>query len=96
MPRPSKPLYLHEEILLLALRDKKGTVEFGSNYVYAMCGGLLGELLLNGRITVQNAKKKLVDLASKKPFGHRSPSGTLGLGRRHRTARRSGRATVVE
>ena len=60
MPRSQSSLYLHEEIMLLALRDEQGTVEYGSNYVYAMCGGILAELLLGGRISVEPTKKKLI------------------------------------
>lgn len=30
MPPNQSPLFLHEEIMLLALCDEKGTVEFGS------------------------------------------------------------------
>jgi hypothetical protein len=41
MPRHQTPLYLHEEIMLLALRDEAGTVEFGSNYVYTICAAIL-------------------------------------------------------
>ncbi len=61
MPRVQTSLYLHEEIMLLALRDEQGTVEYGTNYVYAMCGGILAELLLAGRITVEDNRKKLVN-----------------------------------
>ncbi len=67
-PRPSH-LFLHEEIMLLALRDEEGTVEFGSNYVCAMCGAILAELLLAGRISVEDGKKKLVNLVSDEPIG---------------------------
>ncbi len=69
MPRLQTSLYLHEEVLLLALRDEQGTVECGSHYVYAMCGGILAELLLGGRITVENNKKKLVNVVHDEPFG---------------------------
>ena len=63
------PLYLHEEIMLLALRDEKGTVEFGTNYVHAICGAILAELLMAGRISVEEGKKKLVNPLSDEPFG---------------------------
>lgn len=69
MPRPQRPLYLHEEIMLLALRDRKGTIEFGASYEQAMAGAILAELLLARRISIEQGKKKLVNLVSGKPFG---------------------------
>ena len=60
MPPNQSPLFLHEEIMLLALRDEKGTVEFGSMYNYALAGAILAELLLAGRISVEAGKKKLI------------------------------------
>lgn len=62
-------LYLHDEILLLALRDEEGTVEFGSMYGYALGGAILAELLLAGRISVDEGKRKLVNLVSNEPLG---------------------------
>ncbi len=52
------PLRLHEEILLLALRDEKGTVASGTMFKYAIGGGILAELLLNKRVTVKPAGRK--------------------------------------
>lgn len=62
-------LYLYEEIMLLALRDKEGTTELGSMYPYALGGALLAELLLSKAIGIDPAdKKKLVNaLSSKQP-----------------------------
>jgi Golgi phosphoprotein 3 len=69
MPARSVPLYLHEEIMLLALRDEQGTVALGSMYAYAIGGALLAELLLAERIAVEESRKKLVNLTSDKPVG---------------------------
>lgn len=56
-------LYLHEQILLLALRDEKGTIESRAGwYSLALGGALFSELLLAGRIAVAGGKKSLVDL----------------------------------
>jgi Golgi phosphoprotein 3 len=56
-------LFLHEEILLLALRDKEGTIASGTMYQYAIGAALLAELLLSKRIEVeQQSKRKLVNL----------------------------------
>ena len=52
MPRRQTALYLHEEIMLLPLRDGDGAVEFGSRYNYARGGAILAELFLAGRISV--------------------------------------------
>jgi hypothetical protein len=63
-------LFLHQEILLLALRDQKGTIESGTMYQYALGGAILSELLLAKRIAVdESRRKKLVDMVSAKPLG---------------------------
>ena len=58
-----KDLYLHEEIMLLALKDEKGTISSGT-YQHAMGGAILAELLLRKHIAVDESKKnkKLVDV----------------------------------
>ena len=62
-------LYLHEQVLLLALRDEKGTVESRAGwYSLAMGGAILSELLLAGRIAVSEGKKDLVDLTDPAPL----------------------------
>lgn len=56
-----KSLFLYEEIMLLALRDKQGTVT--TDYLeYAIAGAVLAELLLDRRITISDARKQLVDV----------------------------------
>ena len=63
-------LFLHEEILLLALRDEEGTIASGTMYQYAIGAAMLAELLLNRRIAVdESSKRKLVDLVSSTPLG---------------------------
>lgn len=61
-------LFLREEILLLALHDKKGTVPLGSMYHYAAGGAILAELLLRGRIAFEG-ENKLVDVVDPTPVG---------------------------
>ncbi len=51
-------LFLYEEVMLLSLRDEKGTPEFGAMYTQAIGGAVLAELLLAGRIEVEREKKK--------------------------------------
>jgi len=53
-----RKLYLHEEIMLLALRDKEGTVFSGTMYNFAIGGAVLAELLMKKRIDVEAVKKR--------------------------------------
>ena len=62
-------LLLHEEVLLLALKDEAGTVAFESMHEYAMAGAMLAELLLRHRIRLGGRKGKIVELVN---------SGSLG------------------
>ncbi len=54
----SDNLLLHEDILLLALRDDKGTIASGSMYSYALGGALLAELMLDGNLALMGDGKK--------------------------------------
>lgn len=51
-------LHLYEEILLLALRDKKGTVFSSVNYHLALGAALLAELILENTVEVEVLGKK--------------------------------------
>lgn len=63
-------LFLHHEIMLLALRPKRGTVAGGTGYPYAVGGAVMAELLLNKRIAVQqHGKKHVVEAISTEPLG---------------------------
>jgi hypothetical protein len=63
-------LYLHEQILLLALRDHKGTIASGTNYRYAIGGAVLAELIMDRRVEVDiEKKKKFLRLVDATPFG---------------------------
>ena len=63
--RSRTDLHLHEQILLLALRDRKGTPESGSGYArLAMGGAILAELALSGRISVDEGKWARVEAVS--------------------------------
>src|SRR5687768_7927867 len=63
-------LFLHEEIMLLALRDAEGTIAQESIYKYALGGAVLAELLLHKRIGVMESKKKrFVTAVSSKSIG---------------------------
>ena len=63
-----KPLFLYEEVMLLALRDEQGTIATGF-VEQAVAGAILAELLLESRITVDDTKKQLVNLQNVKPAG---------------------------
>ena len=63
-------LFLHEEVMLLALRDEEGTIASGTMYQYAIGAAILAELLLNQRIALdESKKKKLVNLINLTPLG---------------------------
>lgn len=51
-------LPLHEEILLLSLRDEKGTVPLETMYRHAIAGAILAELVLRGRVTIEDPDGK--------------------------------------
>ncbi len=64
------PLGLHEEVLLLAMHDDKGTIASGTMYQYAIGGAVLAELLLRERIEViHDRKKKLAEVVNSTPVG---------------------------
>jgi hypothetical protein len=52
------PLCLHEEFLLLALRDEAGTVATSESIEYPLAAAVLSELLLQKRIELDEVKKK--------------------------------------
>ncbi len=63
-------LHLHEQLMLLALRDDKGTLESKATmYQYALGGAILAELALHGNIRVSDDKKKMVDLDGRRSIG---------------------------
>ena len=66
----SRRLFLHEEIMLLALRDEQGTVVGGTHYSFALGGAILAELLLQERVKVDDSRrKKLLTVKSARRIG---------------------------
>jgi len=59
-------LWLHEEVLLLALKDEKGTPNAGM-FTIAMGGALLADLLLNERFVLEEKPRKKPLKPGKKP-----------------------------
>ncbi len=56
-------LHLHEQVLLLALRDRKGTPEFRAGFHHLALGGaILAELALRGCIRIEEGRKAFVDV----------------------------------
>lgn len=54
--------HLHEQVLLLALRDRKGTPEFRAGFHHLALGGaILAELALRGCVRVEEGRKAFVD-----------------------------------
>jgi hypothetical protein len=65
-------LHLYEELMLLALRDKEGTFAHDDmSFLYALGGGLLAELLLMEKVSLEEGKrsKKYVELRNASPLG---------------------------
>ena len=91
----SDDMHLHEQLMLLGLRDGKGTLESrASMYAYALGGAILTELSLNGRIRIGGDKKAFVDLVDRSPLGE--PVLDECLDRIVRTKRRARAATWVQ
>jgi hypothetical protein len=62
--------HIYEEILLLALRDKKGTLFLDVHYQQALAGALLAELLLKSKIEIEySGKKKFIKVVDSKLTG---------------------------
>ncbi len=64
----TRPLYIYEEIMLLALRDEKGTIATGFPE-QLLAGAILAEFLLDSRLSVDNTRKKLVDVKNRNRTG---------------------------
>jgi hypothetical protein len=63
-------LTFHEEVMLLALRDERGTIESGAWYQMAVGGAVLAELVLAERVQiVKDGKHSLIQLLSHEPVG---------------------------
>lgn len=62
-------LFLYEEIMLISIRDKDGSIADGETCRFAIGGAILAELLLDGRIAVEESRRKLVNLVSPKNLG---------------------------
>lgn len=60
---------LHEQALLLALHDEKGTIH-SSMFSYAIAGAVVADLVLRGRLRLEEAggKKKIL-VADARPVG---------------------------
>jgi golgi phosphoprotein 3 len=58
-------LNLHEEILLLALRDRQGTIESNSWFSFGIAGGILAELLVREKIEISTIKKQKVRMLNR-------------------------------
>jgi hypothetical protein len=83
-------LYLHEQMLLLILRDKEGTLESKAGmYRLALGGAVLIELLLNERITIDDDRKKRVSVTNPTPLGEElldEALARMAASKRRRTA----------
>ena len=85
-PRPR----LHEEILLLALHDQRGTIEREARLGlrHALSAGIMGEMLLAERIEVEPNTRKFVTIADQTEIGEPVVDGWLAaVARRRRRSR---------
>ena len=65
-----KTLYLHEQLMLLALGDEKGTIVSGSMYAQGVGGAILAELVLRNRVTtVTSGRKTFATVSNPSPVG---------------------------
>ena len=63
-------LHLHEEVMLLALRDTEGTIATGAMYQHAMAGAIVAELLLSDRLALDaSSRRKRIDVVDATPMG---------------------------
>jgi Golgi phosphoprotein 3 len=66
----NRELFLYEELMLLALKDREGTTVGGTMYSFAVGGAVLAELLMSGRIRLERkGKKSLVEVVDGRPVG---------------------------
>ena len=63
-----KPLFLYEEIMLLALSNDKGTI-LASYPEYSIASAVLAELLLEHRISIDRTQKQLVTINNSELIG---------------------------
>ena len=62
-------LFLHEEVLLLALDDDKGKIHSGTMWQQAAAGAMVAELLLAGRLRATEEKKPKLEVVDDTPLG---------------------------
>ena len=85
-------LRLYEKALLLALKDKKGTIEPGTMYHLALGSAILAELFLMGRLkSDESGRKPMVALADRSRTGDKILDEALET---VRTAKRRGAAAT--
>ena len=70
MTRRDRKLCLYEEVMLLALRNDRGTIAGGTMYAQAAGGAILADLLLRGRVTaVADGRSTYADVHDATPVG---------------------------
>jgi Golgi phosphoprotein 3 len=69
--RTENQLYLHEELLLLALQDEAGVVDWrAGQYIHAVGGAILMELMMAERLALdESGRKPMVEVADETPTG---------------------------
>jgi hypothetical protein len=64
----TKPLYLHQELMLLAIDDNGGDFASGM-FSYAVAAGMINELLLQHRIQLNDKDDSKVIVVDRRPIG---------------------------
>jgi hypothetical protein len=88
-----RELFLHEEIMLIALRDQEGTVPIAaSGYPYAIGAAILCELVLRGLITLKETNARTLVTAT----GSRAALDSPLLAECFRRIRKAPRRTTAD
>ena len=63
-------LFLHEEVMLIALKDQEGTIHSkASSFRYALAGAILAELAIEGKVLVSEDRREPLRILDTKPVG---------------------------
>lgn len=88
MPTKSSKLRLHEELLLIALRDEAGTVDWRASFHRHVLGGaILAELVLEERLGIRTDRRSVVELRDARPLNDPVLDECLSLVARSRRTR---------
>ena len=82
-----RDLLLHEEVMLIALKDRDGTIHNqAGSFRYALVGAILAELALGKRVVIKDDRREPLRLVDKTPFGDQAIDASLDaiVGSKHK------------